>query len=122
MKKILAIDDDRKFLKVLQKRLVDRGYEVNTTDTTLEAKKILKKGKPDVILLDVKMPKGGGIEFLEEFYAKDKNREVKTILLTNFDPNEVETQRILTKAPFSVLLKIDTSIEDLIQEIEKPIN
>ena len=119
MKKILAVDDDAKFLRALKKRLESRGYQVRTSGSALEAQKAVEKEKPDVILLDVRMPGKGGLTFLQEFYADSKNRQVKTIILTNFDPDQIAAEKILKSRPFSCLLKIDTSLDDLQKEIER---
>jgi len=61
MKKILVIDDDQNFLKTMRDVFQSRGYTVVEAEDGEEGLSIIKKEKPDVILLDMVMPKLGGM-------------------------------------------------------------
>lgn len=76
--KILAVDDDKEILDVMQKRLLAEGYEVVLAADGEEALVRLKETNPDLILLDLMMPKLNGFEVLKEIRAKfnDKWRPV----------------------------------------------
>jgi len=67
MKKILAIDDDEKMLRCLERVLKSRGYAIVSTDSPEEAIQILREDATfDLVLLDVKMPRKNGFEFYRE--------------------------------------------------------
>ena len=54
--KILVVDDERAFLRLVDQVLTQQGYEVLTADNGQEALRILYAQKPDLVLLDVVMP------------------------------------------------------------------
>ena len=60
--KILAIDDEKDILLLLKYNLEQEGYTVKTSDSGIEALKIVEKFSPHLILLDIMMPKLDGIE------------------------------------------------------------
>jgi DNA-binding response OmpR family regulator len=64
--KLLVVDDDRDILEIIQKRLVQEGYEVINALDGEEALLKVKEDKPDIILLDLVMPKLDGFEVLKE--------------------------------------------------------
>jgi len=81
--KILAIDDDKDILKVLKANLEFNDYEVNTADTWSEAQEILAGTRPDLIILDVMLPDGDGMEICREL--RNSMPEVPVIMLTAKD-------------------------------------
>jgi DNA-binding response OmpR family regulator len=60
--RILAVDDDHNNLKMLTFLLSEEGYEVITTDNGEEALELVRDESPDLVILDVMMPKVGGLE------------------------------------------------------------
>jgi DNA-binding response OmpR family regulator len=64
--KLLIVDDEKKMVKYLSKRLVIRGYDVRTAFSGQEALAAIKKNQFDVVLLDIMMPGMDGIETLKE--------------------------------------------------------
>jgi DNA-binding response OmpR family regulator len=83
MNKILAVDDDRDILKVLKANLELQSYEVDTADHWEEAKKIISESLPDLILLDVMLPDGDGVEICREI--KSDYPHIPIIMLTAKD-------------------------------------
>ena len=69
-KKILIIDDTENFLRVLTRWLSD-SYEVFACSNSTEGIKIVVTEKPDLILLDLKMPKISGQQLLQFFQTKE---------------------------------------------------
>lgn len=60
--RILAVDDDRDILKVLKANLELHGYEVDTADTWAKAQELISANLPDLVLLDVMLPDGDGMD------------------------------------------------------------
>ena len=82
-KRILAVDDDVDILKVLKANLELHNYEVVTADTWQKAQEVLSQLQPDLILLDVMLPDGDGIEICRDL-RKDLAK-VPIIMLTARD-------------------------------------
>ena len=76
--KLLVVDDDKEITEMLQKRLIREGYEVVVAFDGEEALVKVREANPDVILLDLMMPKLNGFEVLKEIRKnyKDKWRPV----------------------------------------------
>ena len=79
--KILAVDDDPFTLKMLEKKLVKEGYDIETAPDGVEAGKLISQKFYDIIITDLVMPGGvDGMDVLEA--AKTKNKKTEVILLT----------------------------------------
>ncbi|NOZ58137.1 MAG: response regulator [Euryarchaeota archaeon] len=64
--KILCVDDDPEFLRILGRMLEERGYEVYLAESGKRALEMLEEVSPDLILLDIMMPELDGWETLRE--------------------------------------------------------
>lgn len=107
MKKILLVEDDTNLSESYSILLLAEGYDVARAGDGDEALERVQEFEPDLILLDLLMPKRNGIEFLREF-SKTKNSEVKIIVFTNLPMHEIEeeakslgAQRYLIKSTMS---------------------
>ncbi|MCS6860592.1 MAG: response regulator [Abditibacteriales bacterium] len=81
-KKILAVDDERHIVRLVQVNLERAGYEVITAFDGVEALKKVHEEKPDLIVLDVMMPQMDGFETLKNLKANPATRDIPVIMLT----------------------------------------
>jgi DNA-binding response OmpR family regulator len=81
-KKILIVDDEPDILAVTVTRLETSGYEVLMAKDGEEALKLLKKSKPDLILLDLLLPKMQGDELCKKLKSDVKFKHMPIILFT----------------------------------------
>jgi len=81
-KKILVIDDEADLREILQILLEDEGYEIKTAADGVQGLRSLNRFKPDLILLDISMPRMDGFEVLERLRAYPKTVQVPVIMLT----------------------------------------
>ncbi len=70
-KKILVVDDDQIFCKLIANTLMDAGYETQTAFNGGAALDAYKKGQPDLILLDLAMPDKNGFEVASEIRKQE---------------------------------------------------
>ena len=80
--RILLADDDAALRRIIQFKLKQRGYEVIATADGEEALSVLCKGRFDLLLSDMKMPKLNGLELLKE--AKKVQPDIEVILITAY--------------------------------------
>jgi DNA-binding NtrC family response regulator len=85
--KILVIDDDKVIREIVTAFLSDISDKVYTAVDSCTAEEIIKKGMPDLIISDVRMPGKDGIEILK--YSKSINSNVPVILITAYDDVDV---------------------------------
>ena len=79
---ILIVDDEPVAREFARKKISDNGYTVLTAGNGEEALAVLAQSKPDVILLDVEMPKMNGYAFVGELAKKNYNPKIPVIVLT----------------------------------------
>ena len=82
--RILIVEDERTLNQAYQLILQKEGYEVSSAKDGKEAFREAAKHKPDLILLDLRMPDMDGNSFLREYDLK-KHKDVKVIVFSNFD-------------------------------------
>jgi CheY-like chemotaxis protein len=82
--KILIVEDEALLNEAYETVLKHEGYEVYKAFNGVEALEILKDKVPDLILLDLRMPKMDGLTFLSELQKKD-HPDYKIIVFSNYD-------------------------------------
>ena len=105
--RIMVVDDDQNIQLVLKYRLEKEGYQVLLAGDGVDALEKVKAEKPDLIILDLTMPRMGGFGFLEEMRSNGGDSAVPVIVLTayGFESNrarslELGAVEFMTK-PFS---------------------
>ena len=81
-KKILVIDDEVDFVKLVRLRLESNGYEVAIASDGEEGLAKVSQEKPDMILLDIMMPKKDGYTMLHELKSKEETGSIPIIIIT----------------------------------------
>jgi DNA-binding NtrC family response regulator len=87
---ILVVDDEESILKFFQRVLKKEEYTVFTADNGKEALELVNRKRPDLVILDLKMPGMNGIEILRQIKRIDENIEV--IMITGY--GTMKTARI----------------------------
>lgn len=112
-KRILVVDDEMYIVNILDFSLESEGYRVTTAANGEEALRMAVEQSPDLIILDVMMPKIDGYEVCRALKAKEETKQVPIILLTAKDRDadrkkgeEVGCDIYMTK-PFSPVRLLD---------------
>ena len=117
-KKILIVDDEPHIVKLISVRLMAKGYKVLFANDGMDCVKIAKREVPDLILLDIMIPHGGGIRAFEKLLQLDITRNIPVIFMTAYPKAEIKTQVMRMGAnghiskPF-----IGTEMEETIQNV-----
>lgn len=114
-KKILIIDDEAPMLNALTDKFEREGFaELFTAHNGEEGYAAALTQRPDLILLDILMPKMDGITMLKKLREDEWGKTVKVIMLTNFDTTDEMLKEITSTEPSYYLLKSNWRIEDVI--------
>lgn len=105
MAKILLVDDDALLVRMYQKKLENDGYTVATADDGDVALTKACEFKPDLILLDIMMPKVNGLEVLKKIKESKEIENIPVILLTNVGGSEEDVNRGLGLGAVAHLVK-----------------
>ncbi len=84
-KKVLIVDDDRLSVTLIRFALKEQMYEVATAEDGIQALDAVKAFRPDLIVLDVQMPRMSGFEFMNELKNIPGGASIPIIMLTAND-------------------------------------
>jgi two-component system, OmpR family, alkaline phosphatase synthesis response regulator PhoP len=90
--RILLVDDDQELLAALELKLEKEGFKVETAPDGEVALEVIKKKLPDLVILDVNMPKMNGMEVCKTLRSDEETRDLAVIMLTARDD---EIDRVL---------------------------
>ncbi len=116
-KRILIVDDERDIVKALTIRLSRAGYEVVTAFDGAQGIFMALKEKPDLILLDIRMPAGNGFSVAEKLRESTDTVAVPVIFLTGSPDRNSEEKAMALGARFYVKKPYDP--EELLDAIER---
>jgi len=75
-KRVLIVDDDRHVLLLCQRELTEEGYDVLTASGCAQALELLEQEKPDLVILDIRMPGADGLDAIGRILSIDKKLPV----------------------------------------------
>ena len=117
-KKLVVVEDDPFLSKVYKSKFEDSEFDVSFATDGLEGLEIIKKNKPDLVLLDLIMPKMDGFEVLEAIRKNSEIKNTKVIVLTNLGQDEDE-KRCAELGVLEYIVKSDIPIGEVIEKVNK---
>src|SRR5438270_9541269 len=92
--RVLVVDDEPANRTLLTEALEPAGFTVMTASGGRDAIKIAKRSKPDLVLLDLLMPDGNGLDVVEALRADDKTRDTPIMVLTAANLTEADKRQL----------------------------
>src|ERR1700680_2094387 len=106
--KLLLVDDDEALAEMYALQLTASGFQVTTARSGAEALQLVLDATPDLIYLDLGLPRMTGLEVLERLRGAPSTAEVPVVILTNFsEPEMIKRGQELGAQDY--LIKVDTS-------------
>lgn len=90
--KILVVDDEPQIVRLLSQRLKACGYETFAANDSYQCIKMANEVRPDLILLDIKMPAGGGIHAFNTLKSSVYTSTIPVIFITAYPSDEIKKQ------------------------------
>lgn len=103
--KILIVDDEHDIVELLEDLLLHKGYNIARAFSQAEARDQIEKFKPAIILLDIKLPDGDGVEFLKEIKVDHANIDI--IMITGLADKEIALRALKNGAADYITKPID---------------
>jgi CheY-like chemotaxis protein len=116
--RILVIDDSTTNIVLLEAILTEKGYQIETALNAREAFLKIEKQIPDLILLDLLMPKVSGFEFLEQLRKNGETKKTPVIVISAINTDDENTQRIKDLEAVDFLRK-PIDIQYLVNRVEE---
>ncbi|MBI2113208.1 MAG: response regulator [Candidatus Wildermuthbacteria bacterium] len=121
MKTILFIEDESALQKTLGDVLKQEGFAVISALDGEKGIQMAKEGSPDLILLDLMLPKQNGFDVLKSLKADEKTKDIPVIVLTNLEAME-DIQKVLELGATTYLVKASYSVEEVVQKAKHALN
>ncbi|HEY5588140.1 MAG TPA: response regulator [Candidatus Paceibacterota bacterium] len=118
---LLIVEDEKMLASTLEEKLVSEGFEVLKASDGGEGLKLALDNHPNLILLDLLMPKVDGITMLKELRKDPWGARASVIILTNLESSDKisETLDIGFGNVFEYMLKTNWSLEDIVSRIKE---
>lgn len=116
MSKILVVEDESSLQKAMIDVLKINGYEAVGANDGEEGLNMAKSEKPDLILLDVIMPKMNGFDVLKALKADAETKPIPVIILTNLESSG-DIERALSLGAMTYLVKTNYELDDVIKRV-----
>ena len=120
-KKIILITEDEKSLRdALHHKLENNGFEVLEAKDGVEGLEKSLNQHPDLILLDLAMPKLNGLGMLRELRNDEWGKTVPVIILTNISSDSEKMNKEITELePTYYFIKTNKSLEEIVEKIKE---
>lgn len=118
MATILFIEDERSLQKTFRDLLEDEGYQMISATNGEQGLKKAKEEQPDLILLDLILPKLHGFKVLKHLKENDRTKDIPIIILTNLEGTD-DVQQALEMGVTTYLVKADYELSEVLGKIER---
>ncbi len=120
-KKILIIEDESALQKALGDFLGEKGYEITSALDGELGLALAKEKSPDLILLDLILPKINGFDVLKQLKEDDKTKAIPVIVLTNLEEMS-DVDKVIGLGATTYLVKTEYKLEDVLDKIKQTLN
>lgn len=117
-KRILIIEDETTLQRALMEYLMEEGFETVSAMDGAKGLELAKTQSPDLILLDIILPKMDGFAVLEGIKSDPNTKNIPVILLTNLESPE-DIQKAFDKGATTYLVKSDFKLEEIFTKIKE---
>lgn len=119
-KTILVVEDEKAVLKALTDKFTGEGFDVLSAENGEDGLGMALEKKPDVILLDLIMPRMTGLQMMRKLRESGGfGEKVPIIILTNLSANDRISLEISKDEPSYYLVKADWKIGDVVQKVKE---
>jgi len=116
--KILIIEDERILANVLEEKFTQEDFEVKVAYSGEEAALTLKKFRPDIILLDLILPKKSGFDVLKDLKSNGDLKSVPVIILSNLGEAE-NLKKGLELGADDYMIKAQHPLKEVIEKVKR---
>lgn len=121
-RKILIVEDELAILRATSDRLAEEGYEMLEAKDGADGLEQALKEHPDLILLDILMPKMDGVQVMKRLREDAWGEKVPVILLTKLDLDDKKLREVVQYSAAYYLVKRDWSLEDVVEKVKEIIS
>ena len=109
-KKILIIEDEQTLVRALEQMLKEKGYETSVATDGEEGWEKINSFNPDLILLDLILPKMDGFSVLHKMKENNLTDNIPVVVMTNLSD---VSEKVMSLGATNCLIKSDLSVDDI---------
>lgn len=121
MKKILIIEDEKILAEMYQDKFTQAGFEVIVAYSAEGALTILQREVPDLILLDILLPRENGVSFLAKMRKNPKLSSIPVVAFSNYDDPKTKKQALKLGVK-DYLIKTSYTPQEIIEKVKGYLN
>jgi len=114
--KVLIVEDEEILSKVLQEKFIKENFEVKLAEDGAVVLSLVKSFKPNIIVLDLMLPKKSGFEVLQELKADPEVKNIPVIVLSNLGQDE-EIKKALNLGAVDYFVKAQHPINEVVEKV-----
>ena len=118
MKKILFVEDEKVLMEMYKEKFTEAGYKVVSVFSAEEGLGSVRKEKPDLIMLDILLPRTNGIAFLRKIKADPELAKIPVIVFSNFDDPQAKKEA-LSLGVLAYLIKTNYTPQQVIDKVKE---
>ena len=122
MSRVVLVEDDELFVKMYQKKFNREGINLEVAYNGEDGLAKIKSLKPDLAILDLMMPKMGGVEVLRKLKTEPVLKEIPVIVMTNLNAGSEEVKEAMSLGVKETVLKTDVIPEQIVEIAKKYLN
>jgi len=107
MSKVLIIEDDPPYRKIYKRKFEVSGYIADVAENGEEGLEKMRSFKPDIVFVDLMMPKMDGFQVLDNAKADPELKNIPIVVLTNLSTSD-DANKVLEKGAVAILVQSDT--------------
>lgn len=119
MSKILLVEDDSLMVKMYNMKFTHDGFDVEVALDGQAGLDKAKSTKPDIIVLDIMLPKMSGAEVMEELREGENTKNIPVIVLTNLNATEEDVKKCKELGAKEVLMKTEITPQEVVDKIRQ---
>lgn len=117
-KKILIIEDEAILLELFANKFADEGFRTFQATTAEKGMEIALKDKPDLILLDIILPKMDGLSMLKKLRKNSWGKAVPVIISSNVTDKQKVSEAMKLNV-YDYIVKTDLILNDLVKQVKE---
>ncbi len=115
--KILIVEDEEVLADVLDEKFKNAGFSTKIASDGEQALILVKSFKPDVIALDLMLPKVDGFSFLEQIKKDDSYKRIPVVVMSNLSGDE-DIKKALMMGAIDYFVKSEHPINEIVEKIK----